>query len=249
MKKKIIMGMAMIAAVFSIVGATANAITVKAGMDPESADTAIGLDETIKKTTKTTKNNKVVNSFSKSGTYKDDCGNKLKYSYKIPKFNAKTKNAKALNKKIEKALKIYIDGEFRNMERGCSLTYSSVTYKTYSYKNQVSIMATVYDECGCHCYYAWTYDFKKDKAVTNSSLIKQAGFKQKNFLKLAKKKSAALSKKLHKKGKDIDEFIKDNEKNINMKMPMYISSKGKLYVMVPVASNADADYYYKKIAF
>lgn len=242
MKKKIIMGMAVLATVCSVIGTVGSATTVSASVGKPQTETTAA-----KKKAKASKA-KVVDSYAKSGSYKDDCGNKLNYDYRIPKFNANTKNAKELNKTIEKTAKKIINAELKNMKSGCTLGFSSVSYKVYSKGNQVSIFMTAYDECDYHLYFAWTYNFKKDKKVTNKSLVKQAGYTEKNFIKLAKKKSANKSRR-EANGLEIESKIKIAMKAVNMDMPMYINQDGKLCVMVPVASGAGADFYLKKFTF
>lgn len=202
------------------------------------------------KKTKPISKAKVVDLVSKSGTYKDDCGNVLDYVYKIPQFDSSAKSAKKLNKQIVKDLKGIVDEELAGMKEKLSLYVSRVDYKVFSYKNQVSVVVCAESETGDNQYFAYTYDFAKNKQVTNAELIKKAGYTKKKFLNKAIKKSETLCKEYNKDFLDeVKPMMKTTRDNINMKMPMYMNNNGKLIVYVPVASMAGADFYYHALTF
>lgn len=180
---------------------------------------------------------KVVTVYSKSGSYTDSVGNKLTYSYKLPKFNYNTKAAKALNKKIKNRIMPIINEELKNIKEGCSLVCSNISYKYYCKKDVVSICIQVDTEWDYSNYYTFNYNYKTAKAVTNKQLIKKAGLTEKKLVKLAKQKC------------DIFVPSKKTVTKVVLSSQMYLNSKGKLVVILPAKSQAGAEFYYHKYTF
>lgn len=180
---------------------------------------------------------KVVTVYSKSGSYTDSVGNKLTYSYKLPKFNYNTKAAKELNKKIKNKLIPIINEELKNIKDGCSLVCTNISYKYYSKKDVVSICIQADTDWDYSDYYTFSYNYKTAKAVTNKQLIKKAGLTEKKLVKLAKQKC------------DIYVPAKKTVTQVVLSSQMYINNKGKLVVILPVKSQAGAEFYYHKYTF
>ncbi|MEE1306135.1 MAG: hypothetical protein U0K68_13480 [Agathobacter sp.] len=180
---------------------------------------------------------KVVTAYSKSGSYTDSLGNKVKYSYKLPKFNYNTKAAKELNKKIKNKLIPIINEELKNIKDGCSLVCTNISYKYYSKKDVVSICIQADTDWDYSDYYTFSYNYKTAKAVTNKQLIKKAGLTEKKLVKLAKQKC------------DIYVPAKKTVTQVVLSSQMYINNKGKLVVILPVKSQAGAEFYYHKYTF
>ena len=198
---------------------------------------------------------RIVNLLDVSGVHSDGF-NQESYRYQIPQFNAESESAKAVNKRMEEELKAVIDTEMENIAGGYSLFTNSVTYEVYEYGEITAVVVSVPYPNDCMEYYAYTYDFQKDKELTNAELLalkewseddftaEVCRLQEEDFTKLTEGLSESVMSR---------EMIKECIVNVNSyattELPMYLDENGKLQVYIPFASIAGADWYYRLCGF
>jgi len=200
---------------------------------------------------KETENPRIAELLNVSGIHFDGF-NQDHYHYQIPQFNADSESAKAVNKRIEDDLSEIIEYEAEHISGGVSLISCTVTYEVFEYGDIIAILVTVPYPNDCMDYLAYTYDFQKDKELTNTELLALNGMTEEAFVaevcRLQEEDFIDLAKNWPYPMTD-QEMINSYITNVNayatVDLPMYFDDNGTLQVYIPFAAIAGADWYYQ----
>ncbi len=192
----------------------------------------------------------VSDALTKQGTYQDDAGNTYEYSYFIPRFNADTEAARALNAEILEAFRDTVDKELSNMEDGLSLVCTSLVYQDFEMGDRASVLVTTSYEGDYTTCAAYTYDFTADKAVTNKELLESVGLTEEDFLARAADMTAeAFRERYPDAGAEGEKVLEEGRDLIRTDLPMYMDADGFFHAVLPVPSLAGADHYDQDFTF
>lgn len=179
--------------------------------------------------------------------------NEEHYCYQIPQFYADSESAGAINKRIEDDLRQIIEPELVNISEGYSLITHSVTYEIFECGDITALVVAVPYPNDCMEYFAYTYDFFKDKELTNEELLEMNNMteeefvaavcclQKEDFLKITQSLSNCMSEQ------ETDEYIACVNEYATMKLPMYLDGSGDLQVYIPFVSLAGAEWYYRLV--
>lgn len=198
---------------------------------------------------------RVIDLLNVSGVHSDGF-NQDSYHYQIPQFNAESESAKAVNKRIEDDLNRIIESEMENISGGYSLTTNSVTYEVFEYGDITAVVVKVPYPNDCMEYFAYTYDFQKDKELTNAELLAMNKMTEEEFVtevcRLQKEDFTKIVKDLPESvmSQDtINECIANVNAYATVNLPMYFDDNGTLQAYIPFASVAGAEWYYRLCGF
>lgn len=228
---------------------TQEAIDTTSSEAPEdTSDQAIVLE------LKETDNPYISEPLNMSGTYTDSVGNTADYQYQLPQFNADSESASSLNKRIEADLYELIETEVMNMEGGYSLISYRITYEVAQYGEIVAIIVTVPYPNDCKDYYAYTYDFKNNKELSNADLLAMNEMTEDAFVKQAVAlEEEYFTELVNEVGITDQEMISyqlnEAKEATSANLPMYYDENGVLNVYVPFPSIAGASFYYHLCQF
>ena len=222
-----------------------------ADMESQSSQKEEIAEVAFEKELKETDNPRIAELLNVSGIYFDGF-NQERYHYQIPQFNVDSESAKAVNKRIEENLSEIIEQEVANISGGYSLVTCSVTYESFEYGDITAIVVTVPYPNDCIDYLVYTYDFQKDKELTNAELLAMNGMTEDEFVtevcRLQEEDFIELVKSCPTPMFDqetIDGYIDNVNAYATVELPMYFDDNGTLQVYVPFASLAGADWYYQ----
>jgi len=197
--------------------------------------------------------NLIENVIEEDGTYKDDVGNEMDYTYHVPHLVVDTADAEAVNADIDSAFGKNVKDSMSDMKKGYSLWYFNVEWKSYWHGSTLCLVVSSNEEGDFTDYRVYNYDFAAGKKLTNTELLQQTDLDTDTLVSKTyaiakaqlKKDYADLKAMLGRKEyqKLFDRTLTD--KNINKDMMTYVDDSGTVNVIIQYASAAGADWYYK----
>lgn len=164
-----------------------------------------------------------------------------KYSYRIPTFYNENSldSITKINQTFTDYYNNFIDPELEKNNEGSPINITSVDYSYSIHQNVLSIYLQDETNNDTNQYISGNISLDGE-SVTNSDLIKIAGFTQDEVIGSITNQLEDLT----------DEEYKEKtlaEDNCNINLPMWINDDGNLIVVVKIYSSNNAGYYYKDI--
>ena len=132
--------------------------------------------------------NPILEQYSADGFYTDSVGNPSTYAYHVPQINDDSEAAKEINLEISKRFGKNVEGQFRAMEGGFSISSWNVEWHGYWYGSQLFLVVsadTPNDSKDCAAY---GYDFETRERVTNRMILEELGIPEEEYLSNLKEK-------------------------------------------------------------
>jgi RNA polymerase sigma factor (sigma-70 family) len=193
------------------------------------------------------------------GTYTDAGGNVYNYSYSIPRLNADTLDAAAINEEIDSKygeLARYV----QSLEDGDdSLINPSVEYSVTVWQDVVTTVITTHCTWGFDGYDVYCYDCSTGRRLNTSALLRKMGITPDEFLE-------ACAARFYEEFDSMNDYehmegISEEEREysigardeyrakvarlfaVNISVPAFPAEDGSITVVGSIVSMAGADYY------
>lgn len=195
----------------------------------------------------------VVEDFSAQDRYTDDCGNVMDYSYSIPRLNANTQGARAINAAIGKQTEELRQWAEEHEDGGYSISVYSLSYEVYVWQDVVSVVikrSYTYDYTE---YFVYCYDSATGCKLDTATLLGKLGVSEADFLDACRtkfrEKYQALTGSMPEAErsqyeKDFPDYLPDSPKRVNLELAVYPDESGELIAVAPITSWVGAGYYY-----
>lgn len=198
----------------------------------------------------------VVEDFSAQDRYTDDCGNVMDYSYSIPRLDANTQGARAINAAIGKQTEELRQWAEEHEDGGYSISVYSLSYEVYVWQDVVSVVmkkSYYYDYTE---YFVYCYDSATGRRLDTPDLLEKLGISQERFLEACRKtfreryekNTAAMPEEERAQyEKEFPEMLPESEKFVNLELAVYPDESGELIAVAPITSWVGAAFYYHLI--
>lgn len=198
----------------------------------------------------------VVEDFSAQDRYTDDCGNVMDYSYSIPRLDANTQGARAINAEIGKQTEELRQWAEEHEDGGYSISVYSLSYEVYVWQDVVSVVmkkSYYYDYTE---YFVYCYDSATGRRLDTAELLEKLGVSEAIFLEACRttfreryeKNTAAMPEEERAQyEKEFPEMLPESEKFVNLELQAYPGEDGTLMTVAPITSWVGASYYYHLI--
>ena len=192
------------------------------------------------------------------GTYTDDPGNVYDYSYSIPRLNADTPDAAAINQEIDSKygeLARYV----QSLEDGNeSLIDPTVKYSVTIWQDVVTTVVTTHCNWGFDGYDVYCYDCSTGRRLNTSALLRKMGITPDEFLEACADRFYERFDSLHEnytdglEGEELEKTIAARAEYreyvaktfyVNVSVPAYPNEDGSITVVGSIVSMAGADSY------
>lgn len=195
----------------------------------------------------------VENVMSEQGIYTDSLGNIAFYSYALPRLIADTADAQAINAEIDAYFGTRIREEMDGIDKGLSLSLSTVSYSVALRQNVLSLVIlgewdADYDEYRVYC-----YDCAAGRRLDTAAMLAEMGVSEQRFLDACKtgfrqyfERKYAMIPEEEWESSGYNEALGrvDSEAYVNMDLMAYPEANGNIVVIAPIVSLAGAEYYY-----
>lgn len=198
----------------------------------------------------------VVEDFSAQDRYTDDCGNVMDYSYSIPRLDANTQGARAINAAIGKQTEELRQWAEEHEDGGYSISVYSLSYEVYVWQDVVSVVmkkSYYYDYTE---YFVYCYDSATGRRLDTAELLEKLGVSEAIFLEACRtkfrEKYQALTGSIPEEErsqyeKDFPDYLPDSPKRVNLELAVYPDESGELIAVAPITSWVGAAFYYHLI--
>lgn len=198
----------------------------------------------------------VVEDFSAQDRYTDDCGNVMDYSYSIPRLDANTQGARAINAEIGKQTEELRQWAEEHEDGGYSISVYSLSYEVYVWQDVVSVVmkkSYYYDYTE---YFVYCYDCTAKRRLDTPALLEKLGISQERFLEACRttfremyeNNTAAMPEEERAQyEKEFPEMLPESEKFVNLELQAYPGEDGTLMTVAPITSWVGAAFYYHLI--
>jgi hypothetical protein len=198
----------------------------------------------------------VVEDFSAQDRYTDDCGNVMDYSYSIPRLDANTQGARAINAAIGKQTEELRQWAEEHEDGGYSISVYSLSYEVYVWQDVVSVVmkkSYYYDYTE---YFVYCYDSATGRRLDTAELLEKLGVSEADFLDACRtkfrEKYQALTGSMpegerSQYEKDFPDHLPDSPKRVNLELAVYPDESGELIAVAPITSWVGAAFYYHLI--
>lgn len=185
-------------------------------------------------------------SVSESGSYTDESGNDVKFSYTYPAFS--DAGAEALNGEIEAFCQPYIDELKDAADNGWSPTVLGIRYQTGSCANIRSVLVEVMMDADVNVYAVFNYNVVLGAEATGSQILEAACIDENTLV--SRTLSVAAEKFIGLYGSVSDGDFYDSQLAMTLSpdaygkhMPLFFDEAGDLWFVGRIYSLAGAAYY------
>ena len=184
--------------------------------------------------------------------YSDAVGNSGHYTYRVPQLAADTQGAVEINRAISEKYSPIVEDVLRNVSEGVSLSCLYIAWESYEYGEILSLVVSCGWDADVTDYSVYLYDTGSGQQFTTSDLLSVLHVSEAGFLDAVRAAAAECFGKQYADASSDDSFKEAvaerrawtlSDDNINMDVPAYADAAGKLYVILPIGSIADADAY------
>ena len=133
----------------------------------------------------------VVNVLEESGTASNAAGEKMEYSYAVPKLNAETPGAVSINQGIGEAVGGYVDEALLMIKNGEAVDLTRVSWQAHTNENLLSLVVKAEYSDTSAAYYTYNYDTEGGKELNNADLLTYLKKDAKDF-ELALRRATAM---------------------------------------------------------
>ena len=184
--------------------------------------------------------------------YSDAVGNSGHYTYRVPQLAADTQGAVEINRAISEKYSPIVEDVLRNVSEGVSLSCLYIAWESYEYGEVLSLVVSCGWDADVTDYSVYLYDTGSGQQFTTSDLLSVLHVSEAGFLDAVRAAAAECFGKQYADASSDDSFKEAvaerrawtlSDDNINMDVPAYADAAGKLYVILPIGSIADADAY------
>ena len=192
--------------------------------------------------------NPVLELYSADGFYTDSVGNASTYAYHVPQINDDTEAAKEINLEIAKRFGKNVEGQFRTMEGGFSLSAWNIGWHGFWYGSQLFLVVSSDTPNDCMDYAAYGYDFETREKVTNRMILEELGLSEEEYLTNLKEKVQLMFEGTNGIAHDqIDSYESMLQMTLDwadIEAPMFIDAFGSIETIVKIGTFAGAGWYY-----
>ena len=180
---------------------------------------------------------RVLDVYSKNGTYIDGDGRTIRYSYLVPMVDSDSDFAAACNTEIDKLYRAPADEQLALMDARKPLTVDRIDYETHLIDNVLTLYVTLHGvDAADDSYSVYSFDKRTGKEADHKTLLKLGGFEdEESFLVQAAQAIQARFEKDYADQQDelgyddaLDRTLRED--NYGVEMPMHLDKEGRLVI-------------------
>ncbi len=199
--------------------------------------------------------------YSESGDYTDSTGTTWNYDFRIPKLTDDTEAAREINEEITGKYEYYAQNVMENMKKGYTPEYLNIGWYACRYnipalqQEVLSIVISAH-EIGEFCEYSvFCYNIASgERYYGNDDLLQKLGISELDTLEATRRAAqeyfvsghSALSEAEREQSFYLDALARTlSNEYVRDGAMLYLDDNGTLTAVLPVASLAGADWYYR----
>lgn len=193
--------------------------------------------------------------YSESGDYTDSTGTTWNYDFRIPKLTDDTEAAREINEEITGKYEYYAQNVMENMKKGYTPEYLNIGWYACQYQDVLSVIVSAH-EIGEFCEYSvFCYNMASgERYYGNDDLLQKLGISELDALDATRRAAqeyfvsghSALSEAEREQSFYLDALARTlSNEYVRDGAMLYLDDDGTLTAVLPVASLAGADWYYR----
>ena len=190
------------------------------------------------------------------GSYKDRDGNDYSFSYSLPRLNADTADARAINAEIDSVFGAQVRAAKEAMQNGHGLAFYSCGYYGEVWGDVLTLVVIGHWDFSFDDYGVYCYDAAAGRRLDTPAVLEKMGVSQESFLETCKERfrqryteNYSTIPENEREAYGYYEALErsDSPEFVNLNLMAYPNANGDIVVIAPLVSLVGADYYYSPI--